>query len=74
MAKGFVYLVVMMDWASRKALAWRVSSTMSTDACTDALEEAIARYGRKHPLSTVIDCLMLDDSPSVLVRCGASQR
>ncbi len=46
MAKGFVYLVAVMDWASRKVLAWRVSSTMSTDACTDALEEAITRYGR----------------------------
>ncbi len=52
MAKGFVYLVAVMDWASRKVLAWRVSNTMSTDACTDALEEAIARYGRPETFNT----------------------
>ena len=45
MAKGFVYLVVIMDWYSRKALSWRVSNTMDSDFCVDALEEAIGRYG-----------------------------
>lgn len=45
MAKGFVYLVAVMDWYSRKVLSWRVSTTMDTGFCTDALEEAIENYG-----------------------------
>jgi putative transposase len=45
MAKGFVYVVAIMDWYSRKVLAWRVSNTMDADFCVDALEGAISRYG-----------------------------
>ena len=45
MAKGFVYLVAIMDWYSRKVLSWRLSNTMDSDFCVDALEEAISRYG-----------------------------
>jgi putative transposase len=45
MAKGFVYLVAIMDWHSRKILSWRLSNTMATDFCIVALEEAIKRYG-----------------------------
>ena len=45
MAKGFVYLVAVMDWYSRRVLSWRVSTTMDTSFCVDALEEAIERYG-----------------------------
>ena len=45
MAKGFCYLVAIMDWASRKVLAWRLSNTLDSAFCTDALEEAIAKYG-----------------------------
>ena len=52
MAKGFAYLVAVMDWASRKVLSWRLSNTMTTDFCTDALEEAIARYGRPEIFNT----------------------
>ena len=43
--KGFVYLVAVMDWHSRKVLAWRLSNTMETDFCIDALEEALGRHG-----------------------------
>jgi putative transposase len=43
MAKGFLYLVAIMDWHSRKILSWRLSNTMATDFCIDALEEAIKR-------------------------------
>jgi putative transposase len=46
MAKGFVYLVAIMDWASRKVLARRISNTLTTDFCIDALQEAIGRYGK----------------------------
>ena len=45
MAKGFIYLTVIMDWYSRKVLSWRLSNTMDSDFCVDALEEAFDRYG-----------------------------
>jgi len=45
MAKGFVYLVAVIDWYSRKVLSWRLSNSMDTDFCVDALEEALGRYG-----------------------------
>jgi putative transposase len=45
MAKGFCYLVAIMDWASRRVLAWRLSNTLDVSFCTEALEEAIMRYG-----------------------------
>lgn len=47
MAKGFVYLVAIMDWHSRKVLSWRLSNTIDSDFCVEALEEALSRYG--HP-------------------------
>ena len=45
MAKGFMYLVAIMDWHTRKVLSWRVSNTMDSDFCVEALEEALSRYG-----------------------------
>ena len=45
MARGFCYLVAIMDWASRKVLAWRLSNTLDSAFCVDALEEAIAKFG-----------------------------
>ena len=45
MQRGFLYLVAIMDWATRKVLAHRVSISMTTDFCVEALEEAIAKYG-----------------------------
>jgi putative transposase len=45
MAKGFCYLVAIMDWASRRVLAWRLSNTLDVSFCTEALEEAIRKYG-----------------------------
>jgi len=46
MARGFVYLVAIIDWFSRRVLAWRLSITLTTDFCIEALEEALARFGR----------------------------
>src|SRR6201995_1025947 len=46
MAKGFLYLVVIMDWVSRTVLAWRLSNTLGAEFCVEALEEALARHGR----------------------------
>jgi putative transposase len=45
MRRGFLYLVAVMDWATRKVLSWRVSNTMEVDFCIAALEEAIDRFG-----------------------------
>lgn len=45
MARGFCYLVAVMDWASRKVLSWRLSNTLDVSFCTEALEEAIQKYG-----------------------------
>jgi len=52
MAKGFVYLVAVVDWATRRVLAWRVSITMDVQFCLDAVEEAIERYGRPDIMNT----------------------
>jgi putative transposase len=52
MAKGFLYLVVIMDWASRAVLAWRLSNTLGADFCVEALEEALVRYGRPEIFNT----------------------
>jgi putative transposase len=45
MERGFVYLVAVLDWFSRRVLGWRISNSMTADFCVEALEEAIARYG-----------------------------
>jgi len=46
MRKGFLYLVAIMDWASRKVLSWRLSNTLDADFCVSALKEAFAKYGK----------------------------
>ena len=43
--RGFMYLVAVMDWHSRKVLSWRISNTLDSDFCVSALQEAIVRYG-----------------------------
>jgi putative transposase len=45
MRRGFLYLVAVMDWATRKVLAWRVSNTMDVAFCVEAVQEALARFG-----------------------------
>ena len=45
MRRGFSYLVVVLDWYSRRVLSWRLSNTLTTDFCLEAVEEAIERYG-----------------------------
>jgi putative transposase len=52
MRKGFLYLVAIMDWHSRKVLSWRLSSTMDADFCVFALEEALAKYGKPDIFNT----------------------
>jgi putative transposase len=50
--RGFLYLVAVMDWASRAVLAWRLSNTMDVSFCVGALEEALARFGRPEIFNT----------------------
>jgi len=45
MARGFVYLTAVMDWFTRRILAWRLSNTMEASFCIDAVEEALAKHG-----------------------------
>jgi putative transposase len=45
MKRGFVYLFAVLDWASRRVLSWRLSITLTTDFCIEAVQEAIHRYG-----------------------------
>ena len=52
MAKGFVYLVAIMDWYSRRVLSWRISNSMDTDFCVEALEEALSTYGAPEIINT----------------------
>ena len=49
---GFLYLVAIMDWATRHVLAWRLSNTMDTRFCLEALNEALARYGKPEIFNT----------------------
>ena len=52
MARGFCYLVAIMDWASRKVLAWRLSNTLDASFCVEALLEALERYGTPEIFNT----------------------
>jgi putative transposase len=52
MARGFVYLAAVVDWFTRRVLAWRLSITMEVDFCIDAVEEALAKYGRPEIFNT----------------------
>src|SRR5689334_6778443 len=52
MAKGFLYLVVIMDWVSRAVLAWQLSNTLDAAFCVEALEEALSKYGRPEIFNT----------------------
>jgi putative transposase len=52
MSRGFMYLVAIMDWHSRKVLSWRISNTLDTEFCIEALSEALSRFGRPEIFNT----------------------
>jgi putative transposase len=56
MRRGFVYLFAVLDWASRRVLAWRLSNTLTTDFCLDAVQEAITQHGRPEIFNTDQGC------------------
>ena len=52
MVRGFVYSPAVVDWYSRRVLAWRLPVTMEAGFCVEALEEALARHGRPRIFNT----------------------
>jgi putative transposase len=56
MQRGFVYLCAILDWASRRVLAWRLSNTLTTDFCVEAVQEAITRHGPPEIFNTDQGC------------------
>jgi putative transposase len=56
MRKGFLYLVAIMDWFSRKVLSWRLSNTLEADFCVDSLAEALQKYGPPEIVNTDQGC------------------
>jgi len=56
MRRGFLYLFAVIDWFSRRVLAWRLSNTLTTDFCLDAVREALHRYGRPESFNTDQGC------------------
>jgi putative transposase len=71
MAKGFLYLVAVMDWHSRAVLAWQLSNTLGADFCVEALEEALARYGKPEIFNTDQGCQFTGiEFTGVLEYCG----
>lgn len=62
MRKGFLYLVAIMDWYSRKILSWKLSNSLDANFCVEALEEAIERYGRPEIFNSDQGCQFTSES------------
>ena len=62
LAHGFVYLVAVIDWYSRRVLSWRISNTMDTAFCVDCLKEALQRYGNPEIFNTDQGCQFTSES------------
>ena len=60
MRRGFLYLFAILDWATRRVLAWRLSNSLTTDFCVDAVEAAIAQYGCPQIFNTDQGCQFTD--------------
>ena len=56
MARGYMYLIAIMDWATRKVLSWQLSNTLDTKFCVEALKEALAKYGAPEIFNTDQGC------------------
>ena len=68
MAKGFLYLVAVMDWHSRRVLSWRVSNTLDSAFCVEALQEALARYGTPEIFNTDQGCQFTSEAFTWLLK------
>ncbi len=78
MARGFGYLVAIIDWFSRRVLAWRLSNSLDTRFCVDALEEALERFGQPDIFNTdqgaQFTCRRLHEAPARQRRQGQHGR
>jgi putative transposase len=73
MSRGFCYLVAIMDWASRRVLAWRLSNTLDASFCTEALEEALHRYDAPEIMNTDQGSQFTSEAFTSLLRsCGVA--
>jgi putative transposase len=71
MARGFGYLMAIIDWYSRRVLAWRLSNTMETTFCVEALQEALSRFGKPEIFNTDQGAQFTADSFTRILRdCG----
>src|SRR3978361_296225 len=70
MARGFVYLAAIIDWFSRRVLSWRLSITLEADFCVEALEEAIAWYGKPEMFNTDQGSQLTSHALTTLLREG----
>jgi putative transposase len=70
MAKGFCYLVAVMDWYSRMVLSWRLSNTLDSAFCIDALQEAIEQYGCPEIFNTDQGCQFTADAFTTVLRAN----
>ena len=68
MAKGFVYLVAMVDWSTGPVLSWRVSITLDVQFCLDAVEDAMARYGNPAIMNTDQGCQLTSQAFTGLLK------
>ena len=73
MPRGFVYLAAVMDWHSRKVLVWRVSVTMDTDFCVEALEESLGRHGAPEKFNTDQGSQFTSDAFTDLLKANGIQ-
>jgi putative transposase len=73
MQRGFVYLVAVLDWTSRRVLAWRLSNTLTTDFCLEAVQEALARYGPPEIFNTDQGCQFTSVEFTTLVNAHGIQ-
>ena len=62
MQRGFMYLIAIMDWATRKVLSWRLSNTLDTRFCVEALKEALFKYGAPEIFNTDQGCQFTSDA------------
>ena len=71
MARGFMYLIAIMDWATRKVLSWRLSNTLDTTFCVEALKETLLKYGAPKIFNTDQGCQFTSEAfTPVLKTCN----
>lgn len=68
MARGFMYLVAIMDWHSRKVLSWRLSNTLDTRFCVEALKEALLKYGAPDVFNSDQGCQFTSEAFTSVLR------